>query len=75
MGEELKGIESLVVHPIAVMDEQALPESISSDWVVQRVKKFYHVVGLSCEGFDEQVMAMFSAIEASRNQDGLVSSP
>jgi hypothetical protein len=35
MGEELKGIESLVVHPIAVMDEQALPESISSDWVVQ----------------------------------------
>jgi len=39
------------------------------------VKKFYHVVGLSCEGFDEQVMAMFSAIEASRNQDGLVSSP
>jgi hypothetical protein len=32
------------------------------------------VVGLSYEGFEEKMMAFFIATEASRNQDGFVSS-
>jgi hypothetical protein len=30
---------------------------------------------LSREGFDERIMALFLAIETSRNQNGVVSSP
>lgn len=47
LGEELKESEPLVVHPLAVIEEHELPESMSSDWVVQRVKNFCHMVGLS----------------------------
>jgi len=32
------------------------------------VKNLCHVVGLSCDGFEDQMLALFSAIEASRNQ-------
>jgi hypothetical protein len=74
-GEELKRIETLVVNPIAVMDELELPESKFSDWVFQRVKFFCHVVGLSCEGFEELMMTLCTGIEASRNQNGLFSDP
>jgi len=37
----------LVVHPLAVFEYHGLPESVSSNWVVQRVKNFCKVVGLS----------------------------
>jgi hypothetical protein len=35
---------------------------------VERIKYFCHVVGLSCEGFEDKLMALFTAIEASRPQ-------
>jgi hypothetical protein len=54
------------------MDEQELPELISLDWVFQRVKSSCHVVGLSCEGFEEQMMVLFTEIETSRNQNGVI---
>jgi hypothetical protein len=28
-------------------------------------------VGLSCEGFEDQLLALFTAIEASQNQNGV----
>jgi hypothetical protein len=40
-----------------VVEEQGVPHSMSSDWVVERVKNFCHVVGLSCEGFEDQMLA------------------
>lgn len=70
----MKEIEPLVVQPRAVLEYHGLPESISSNWVVQRVKNFCKVVGLSCEGFEDKLMALFSAIEASRNHNGSTSS-
>lgn len=33
---------------------------------------FCHVVGLSCEGFEEQVLALFTAIEANRNESSML---
>lgn len=33
------------------------------------------MVGLSCEGFDEQMVVLFTEIEASRNQNGFVGDP
>jgi hypothetical protein len=61
-------------HPFAVVEEATLPESIHSDWVIQKVKTC-HVVGLSCEGFEAKMMALFTAIEASRQHIVLTSSP
>jgi hypothetical protein len=48
---------------------------MSSDWVVQRMKIFCHVVGLSREGFEEQMLDLFTTIEASWNQNNMVSIP
>jgi len=44
---------------------------VSSNWVVDRVNFSRHVVGLSCEGFEDQLMALFTTIEASRPQSGV----
>jgi hypothetical protein len=33
------------------------------------VKNFCHVVGLSYDGFEDQMLVLFSTIEASRNQN------
>lgn len=66
--------EPLLVHPIAVIEETGLHESVSLDWIVERVQNFCQVVGLSCEGLEDQMLALFTAIEASRKQIGSASS-
>lgn len=43
-----------------------------SDWVLQRVKEIYRVVGLSCEAY-EHFMPLLTTIEAGRHQKDLVS--
>jgi hypothetical protein len=43
--------------------------------VVGRVKFFCHVVGLSCKGFEDQLLMLVIAIEASRHQNGVGSVP
>jgi hypothetical protein len=53
----------LVFNLVAVIDAQELPAIISSDWVVSKVKKICHVVGFSCEEFEKQMLALFTAIE------------
>jgi hypothetical protein len=42
-GEEPKESWPWLVHPIAVIEGTELPESVSSDWIVERVKSL-----LSC---------------------------
>jgi hypothetical protein len=39
------------------------------------VKSLRHILGLSCEGFEDELMALFTAIEASRHQNDPASSP
>jgi hypothetical protein len=50
--DDLVETEPLDVIPVDVRDDRELPEIISFDWVVQRVKDLFHVVGLSYEGFE-----------------------
>jgi hypothetical protein len=52
--------------------DSAKSEIMTLDWVVRRVKFFCHVVGLSCEIFEEQLLVLFAALEASRNQNNMV---
>jgi hypothetical protein len=33
--------------------------------------KFCHIVGLSCDGFEDQLMALFTSIEADQPQSGV----
>jgi hypothetical protein len=44
------------------------PNKVSPSWVVERVEDFYHVVGLSCDGFEGKMLALFAEIEATRDQ-------
>jgi hypothetical protein len=46
-----------------------------SDWIFYLVKQFRHVVVLSCDGFEEQLSALFAAIIASNAKQGVGSSP
>lgn len=49
--EEITGSEPLNVHPLAVVEVQEVPYSVSSYWIVESIKSFYHAVGMAFEGF------------------------
>jgi hypothetical protein len=51
-----------------VVEEQGVLHLVSTNWVVERAKNFCHVVGLSCDGIEDQMLALFSGIEASRHR-------
>jgi predicted nucleic acid-binding Zn finger protein len=57
------GNEPLVCEPMSC-------SPMASNWVLLGVKDIQHVVGLCCEGFEGQFMALLIAIEASQNQKG-----
>jgi len=42
---------------------------VSLDWVVERVKNL-SCSGVSCEGFKDQLLALFTTIKASWHQNG-----
>jgi hypothetical protein len=46
----------------------------SSAWVLQTVKEICHFVGLLCEGFEEELLALFTTIEASHSHKESASS-
>ncbi|GLT64329.1 hypothetical protein SLA2020_368320 [Shorea laevis] len=52
---ELEGVEPLSLAPLAVDKDQQYPSQVSPNWVVEKVKDFYHIVGLSCDGFEEKL--------------------
>ncbi|KAG7940965.1 hypothetical protein I3843_16G013600 [Carya illinoinensis] len=39
-----------------------------SDWVFHKVKEIQKIVGLECDGYEEQFMALFTAIEEGHKQ-------
>lgn len=41
--------------------------------MLQTVKKIRHIVGLSCEAFEEELMALFAAIEVGHSEQALAS--
>lgn len=73
-GEEPRDIDPLNFHPL-VVEELVLHVSNYSDWVVQKVMSFCHVLGMSYKGFEDELLALLTTIEASRNQYSLASSP
>jgi hypothetical protein len=88
MGKELiqlRDEEVVDCEPLAVqkgdMLEGDLTKEETFEWVVERVKGFCHVVGLSLEGHEEEMLALFRATEADRKtkashtENGIVVEP
>jgi hypothetical protein len=57
--------ETLEIQPLAIMGAgEHRPES--QGWVLERVLAFCHELGLNCDGHEEELLALFTAIEAKR---------
>jgi hypothetical protein len=65
--EILGGNEMLDVLPLAVMEKDLGNES--TDWVIERIRGFCKVAGISCPGFEDKLMDLFNVIEAQRYSD------
>lgn len=63
--EERGENEMLDIPPLAVLGQQGGSHSMAPDWVVERVMEFCHVVGLSCDGLEDKLLALFTDIEAT----------
>jgi hypothetical protein len=62
---ELECFEPLVIAPLAVEVEDR--RRVSPRWVVERIKKFYPIIGLSCGRFEDRLLALFEEIEEARD--------
>jgi hypothetical protein len=67
-GEGLEDSGPLSIVPLAVSVGKEPISSVSPRLVVERVKGFYKVVGLSCDRFEDKLMTLFEEIEATRDQ-------
>lgn len=65
--------EPLNCCPPGVNDNLECLGPMASGWVLQKVKDIRHYVGLSCAGFEGELMALLTTIEASHNQEEWVS--
>jgi hypothetical protein len=62
---ELESYEPLVIAPLVV--EDADRQRVSPRWVVERIKRFYPIIGLSCGHFEDILLALFEEIEVARD--------
>jgi hypothetical protein len=60
------GSGMLDIQPLAVLGEQLGDDPMSTEWVVERVRGFCKVVGMSCSGFEDKLTDLFNDIEAHR---------
>jgi len=61
----LESYEPIVITPLAVEDVDG--QRVSPRWVVERIKRFYPIIGLSCGRFEDILLALFEEIEAARD--------
>jgi len=62
---ELESYEPIVITPPAVEGEDG--QRVSPRWVVERIKRFYPIIGLSCGCFEDRLLALFEEIKAARD--------
>ena len=55
--------ETLNCCPPGVFVKPDCSGSKASSWVLQKLMDVHHYVGLSCDGFEEELMELFIAIE------------
>jgi hypothetical protein len=68
IGDEVEGLGPLSVLPLAVELDKDCVSNVSPRWVMERVKGYYKLVGVSCDQFEDKLLALFEWIEAKRDQ-------
>jgi hypothetical protein len=63
---ELERCEPMVITPLAMEDGEG--HRVSPRWVVERIKRFYPIIGLSCGGLEDKLLAVLEEIEAARDR-------
>jgi hypothetical protein len=58
--KQVESYEPMVLTLLAVEGRDG--QRVSPRWVVERVKNFYQIIGLSCEGFEDKLLAIFEEI-------------
>jgi hypothetical protein len=66
-------VEPTLLRCFPVVSSKRVAGSLPLDWVLQIVEQILHIVGLSCEGFEEELVALFAAIEAGQSKQALTS--
>jgi hypothetical protein len=66
VGDELEGIGLISVMPLAVEMDKDSSSSVSPRWVMERVKGYYKLVRVSCDQYEDKLLALFELIEARR---------
>jgi hypothetical protein len=67
VGDEVEGLGPLSVLPLAVELDKDSASNVSPSWVMERVKGYYKLVGVSCDQFEDKLLALFEQIEAKRD--------
>jgi hypothetical protein len=67
-GDDVEGIGPISVIPLAVEMDKDSNLNVSLGWVMERVNGYYKLVGVSCDQFEDKLLAMFEQIEATRTQ-------
>jgi hypothetical protein len=63
---ELERCESMIITPLDVEDGEG--QRVSPRWVVEIIKRSYPIIGLSCGGLEDKLLAVFEEIEAARDR-------
>jgi hypothetical protein len=65
-GDEVEGLGPLSILPLAVELDKGSSLNVSPRWVMERVKSYYKLIGVSCDQFEDKLLALFELIEARR---------
>jgi hypothetical protein len=65
-GDDLEGMDPISVVPLAVEMDKDSSSNVSPRWVLERVKGYYKLVGVSCDQYEDTLLALYEQIEARR---------
>jgi hypothetical protein len=68
VGDEVESLGLISVLPLAVEMEKDSSSIVSPRWVMERVKGYHKLIGVSCDQFEDKLLALFELIEARRVQ-------
>jgi hypothetical protein len=68
VGDEVEGLGPLLVMPLAVEMDKDSCSNVSPRWVMERVMGYYKLVGVSCDQYEDKLLALFEQIEAKQVQ-------
>jgi hypothetical protein len=68
VGDGVEGLGPISVLPLAVEMDKDSSSIVSPRWVMERVKGYYKLIGVSCDQFEDKLLALFELIETKRVQ-------